>query len=168
MAPQSALAGSSRVGNERGALVACHEDLVDLVVVDVDHLEGVARPDDLVGPLGDLAQHVHHEARDRLVGRVLGELVDVERMLEVVDRRGAVDKPRAVLTLDDLEFVSVDDELAHHGAHHVVDRDDADDQGVLVENDGEVGAGALEDVEHFGKRQAVRNEGAGLDDAGLL
>ena len=89
-------------------------------------------------------------------------------MLEVVDRRGAVDKPRAVLTLDDLKFVSVDDELAHHGAHHVVDRDDADDQGVLVENDGEVGAGALEDVEHFGKRQAVRNEGAGLDDAGLL
>ena len=71
-------------------------------------------------------------------------------------------------SLDDLEFVSVDDELAHHGAHHVVDRDDADDQGVLVENDGEVGAGALEDVEHFGKRQAVRNEGAGLDDAGLL
>ena len=65
-------------------------------------------------------------------------------------------------------FVGGDDEVPHHRAHDVVDRDEAHDERVFVEDDREVGLCALEDVERLRERERVGNELTALHEAVLL
>ena len=96
-------------------LVASDEDLVDAVVVDVEYFERIVGADDFVRALRNLAQHVHHEARNCFVGGVFGQFVDFECMLQVIDRSRTVDKPRILIALNDLNVVGCEYEVAHHG-----------------------------------------------------
>ena len=89
-------------------------------------------------------------------------------MLHVVHRGGAVDDPGVFVAADDLLFVGGDDEISHHRAHDVVDRDESHDERVFVEDDGKVGLRALEDVERFRERERVGNELTALHETVFL
>ena len=150
------------------AVPPSNEHLVDLVVVDVKHFEGVVPKRGFVGTLGDLPQHVHHEARDGLIGGVLGKIFDAERMFEVVDRRSPVNKPGVVVALNDLHILCSGYEFAHNRRHNIVDGDDADDESIFVENDGKVRVRALKDVKHLGERKRIGDELTGLQQPWVL
>ena len=76
----------------------------------------------------------------------------------VLDGRHAVDQPRVLVALDDLLFIIRADQIAHHRAHHIVQRDDADHEAVFVHDHRKVFVHLAELLKHLGERQPVRHD----------
>ena len=58
----------------------------------------------------------------------------------------------------DLLFIVGRDQVSHHGAHHIVERDHADHQAVFVEDGCKVFMHLLKLVQHFGQRELVGHD----------
>ena len=86
------------------------------------------------------------------------QLFEVKHAHHIINRRDAVDQPGVLVTLNDLLFIVRRDQVAHHRAHHVVERHHAHDQAVFVEDDGKVFMGLLELVQHLSQRQLVGHD----------
>src|SRR5579862_810985 len=111
--------------------------------VDALPLDGVHPEDDpvvrhLVARLGGTSEQAEHESSDRVV--VLIGQVDVELLVEVVDRERAVDPDRVVVDpLDGLvRQVELVLDLTDDLLDEILERDDPLDRAVLVDDDREV------------------------------
>ena len=84
---------------------ATYQNLVDFVGIDVDDLEAVSAPVEAVGALGDLSQHIHHEARNSFIVLRVRQFIQIERVDQIDCRSGAVDEPAMIVAFDDLAFL---------------------------------------------------------------
>ena len=103
------------------------QHLVDAVAVHVHHFESPRSQLHMVGPAGDPAKHHHQEARDGVVLAGMRPVFDAQHPLHIHDRRHAIHQPSAVVAADDLLLhLMRSHQVAHHGAHHVVQGDHPD------------------------------------------
>ncbi len=113
-------------------------------MVDVEHLEAEAAVVDALGRARHLAQHVHQETGDGLELVIVGEGRDAEQGFEVANRSEPVDQPGIVVAADDLRLVGSIEGGADQRRGDIVERDQADDQRVFVDDQREVLARCLE------------------------
>ena len=87
------------------------------------------------------------------------QLIELQGVQHIVNRRDAVNQPRVGIAAHDLLFIGIGaDQIAHHRAHHIVQGDHAHHQAVFVQDHGKVLAHLLELVEHFGQGELVRHD----------
>lgn len=79
--------------NSRFAVQTRHQQLIDLVVIDIHHFKFVARILHRVGAFRDFTQHEHHKAADGFIVAGLWELVDIQHAHNVINRRTAINQP---------------------------------------------------------------------------
>src|SRR5438874_5477679 len=124
---------------------------LDARPVDVDDLEAQPIVEHLVARLGRPAERAEDESRNGVV--VLLRQFLAELLVEIVDREGAVDSDAAVVeALDRLvgQVVFVFD-LAHDLLEEVLERDEALERAVFVDDDRHVLVRAPELREHGGE-----------------
>ena len=86
------------------------------------------------------------------------QLVQIQRAQHVLDRRHAIDQPRVLIAAHDLLLIIRAHQIAHDGAHHIVERDHAHDAAVLVHDHGKVFMHLAELLQHLGQRQPIGND----------
>ncbi len=129
--PAPAALRSRRPGRQ-----ARHQQLIDLVMVDVQHFKAEARHGDRFGFLRDALDRVDHKACHGIDIIFARQRIDLQRLLQVDQRRDAVHQPRAVVAPHDLLVFARVEDVAHQRADNIVKRDDADHEAVLVHHHG--------------------------------
>ena len=88
----------------------------------------------------------------------MGQRIQCQRMEHIAHRCHAIDQPRILVAPHNLVFIARADEVAHYGAHHIVQCQNAHHAAVFVHHHSKVLVRLAELLQHLRQRQPVGHD----------
>ncbi len=135
----------------------CRNDLINAGTFHIDDFKPVTGKSNPVGEFGNAAEHIHQKTGHGFVTFIIRHFAGAEQPFDIFNRCGTLNAPRSVFVFHDLLRIVGGNKVAHDDPKNVFEGDDADSEGVLVDDGGKIAFLGFEDIQGFRKRQCVGN-----------